>query len=317
MSEKKITFAKLLPWISLVWGIVSAILISHNTQGIHRFLFFSGLFAFAGLAGFVIIPGRSRFLDWLRVVSQQSSAQYILFFSLPLLWKADNWRWMLITAATGLSTLWDPWFNSLWQKTWYRSWILVVCLILLSGLVLITWSPSSFRSGTLILLLCCLASHLFVTFNTWREQTREYSSLAKKMRFMSLFLTDSWKFVAIAAAFLLTSTPVPPLGVWVADGGLSARLEDKTLECETRIAAPASFKSEVVHLWEFPGPDSRSEEVSLPEIVGNGIDQKPYRTLSRKKAFALPFEQIVQNHVHCTVLLPGMGPVGRVSYHPR
>ena len=60
MRNKLHILGKLLPWISLAWGVVSAILISHNTHGIHKFLFFSGLFALAGIAGLVIIPGRSR-----------------------------------------------------------------------------------------------------------------------------------------------------------------------------------------------------------------------------------------------------------------
>ncbi|NBW80148.1 hypothetical protein EBR21_00185 [bacterium] len=316
MRNKLHILGKLLPWISLAWGVVSAILISHNTHGIHKFLFFSGLFALAGIAGLVIIPGRSRLFDWLRLVSQQSSAQYILFFALPLLWKASNWRWMLLTAATGLSTLWDPWFNTLWQKSWYRRWILVVCMILLSGLVLVTWSPSSFRSGPLILLLCCLAGHVIVTFNNWREQNHvpDSNKWRGNKSFLALFLTDTWKFVVLAGALLLTSTPVPPLGVWIADGRVTAQPVEQSMECETRISAPAGFKSEVIHLWEFDGRESRSEEVSLPEIVGNGINQKPYRTLSRKKSFAFPFQRIVQSQIHCTVVLPGMGPVGRVSY---
>jgi hypothetical protein len=317
MRNKLHILGKLLPWISLAWGVVSAVLISHNTQGIHKFLFFSGLFALAGLAGAVINSGRSRLFDWLRVVSQQSAAQYILFFALPLLWKANNWRWMLLTAATGLSTLWDPWFNSLWQKSWYQRWVLVVCMILLAGLVLVTWSPSSLRSGALTLLLCCLAAHVVVTFNSWRDLNQESGKTRSQPGFVRLFLLDGWKFVALAGALLLTSTPVPPLGVWIAEGHVTAQTENKTLECETRISAPTGFKSEVVHLWEFEGRDNRSEEVSLPEIVGNGIDQKPYRTLSRKKSFAFPFEQVVQGQIHCTVVLPGMGPVGKVSYHPR
>jgi hypothetical protein len=144
---------RMIPWLSLGWGIVSVFLISHNSAGLSKLVFFSALLAIASLAGFFVAAGRSSFLDWLRLVSQQSALQYILFFALPLLWKAQNWLWLIIVGLTGMSTLWDPLFNSLWAKQAYRMWVVVVCLTLLLGLTLVIYEPQLFHLSPLLSLI--------------------------------------------------------------------------------------------------------------------------------------------------------------------
>lgn len=301
----------LLPWLSLSWGIFSAALISHNASGIHKFLFFSALFAIAGLAGFVVPAGRFKFLDWLRLISQQSAAQYILFFALPLLWKANNERWLILTVAIALSTLWDPFFNSLWLKHVYRFAVVAVCLVLLSGLLVTVWAPGLLRWSPVILVINCLLAHALLTTQSTFE-----SGHPAVFRFTAMWTKNLWQPVLLMALFFLTATPLPPLGVWVQSGQMILHPENKSIECETHIAAPFGFKSEIVHLWEFEQLKTGGEEVVLPEVSGNGIEEKPYRTRSRKQAFAKPFEEIIQSQIDCSVILPGVGPVGKVSYQP-
>lgn len=302
----------LLPWLSLSWGIFSAALISHNASGIHKFLFFSVLFAIAGLAGFVVRAGRYKFLDWLRLISQQSAAQYILFFALPLLWKSDSQRWLILTTLIALSTLWDPFFNSLWQKHIYRHVVVVMCLVLLSGLLVTVWAPGLLRWSPVILVANCLIGHALLTTQATFQGER-----ADVAQFTATWSKNLWQPVLLMALFFLTATPLPPLGVWVQSGQMILHPENRSIECETHIAAPAGFKSEVVHLWEFEQLKTGGEEVVLPEVSGNGIEEKPYRTRSRKQAFAKPFEEVIQSKIDCSVILPGVGPVGKVSYQPK
>ena len=307
---------RMIPWLSLSWGIISVFLISHNSAGLSKLVFFSALLAVASLAGFFVSAGRSSFLDWLRLVSQQSALQYILFFALPLLWKAQNWLWLILVGLTGMSTLWDPLFNSLWSKQAYRMWVVVVCLTLLWGLTLVINAPMFFYLSPLFLIGICFASHFIITFNQHISKKSHSNDSSKSSSFGFMFFRQSWRPSILAIIFFMTATPLPPLGVWLNSGEIRIDQLQQSIECETRIAAPDGCRSRVTHVWEFGALQGRSEEIPLPEIAGNGIDQKPFRTISRKKAFSIPFNEILKDEIHCSVFIPDIGPVGRVAYKP-
>lgn len=302
-----------LPWISLLWGISSAFLITHNSTGIYKFLFFSGLFALAVLASIALPRGRFKFFDWLHLISQQSSAQYILFFSLPLLWKAESHAWLAVTLVTALSTLWDPYFNKLWENDWYRRWILLICLILLSALITIAFKPTLLHWGVWILVLNCLLAHVMIILSLLQKDAKQTAHRQKTRNIQKLFLRDSWTMAVLFLGIIVTLSPLPPLGIFVSEGRLTAQPEDQSMTCETKIAAPSGFHSEVIHRWEFEGFPTGADDVILPEVKGNGIDGKPFRTESRKQVFPATFEQVRLKRIRCSVVLPTVGLIGSVS----
>lgn len=316
MSFSRISsFKFVLPWLSLGWGVLSATLISHNSFGIHKFLFFSALFLIAGLLGFVLPDGKFKAFDWLRLISQQAAIQYILFFSLPLLWKAENKTWLFLLIPTGISTLWDPLFNRLWEKSAYRFWCVNLCLILLTGLILVTWAPQGFQWSLTILILVTILVQIFLTLLDLRHESTKANEGEKLKKFLLQFVFSAWRPAALVIFFSATSSPLPAVGVWLAQGRIIVDSAEQSIACETEIAAPLGFKSEIIHLWKFIGTNLPAERVPLPYVSGNGIDKKPFRTLSRKQHFGLPFDQIVQKQLSCSVLLPGAGSVGSVTFY--
>lgn len=98
------------------------------------------------------------------------------------------------------------------------------------------------------------------------------------------------------------------------EGQIKPQLEGKSLECTSRIAAPTGFKSEIIHRWTIVGEKTLNDEVRLSEIVGNGIDEKPYTTRSRKKTFPMSFDTLLNKKVRCDVIIPGQGSIGAIEF---
>lgn len=247
-------------------------------------------------------------LHWLQMVSQQSSVQYILFFSVPLLWRAEQWAWLALVVSVGLSTLWDPLYDRLWAKPLYQAVVLTLSLALVTALSLVTWNSWLLQYNIALALLCCVVSQGAVLLSR-----REPKSPSKSQWLHLRSLKNWWPGLTLFIFFFLSGASLPPLGVWLVDGQVSVLTESKSLECSTRIAAPAGFKSEVIHKWTIVGENNLLDEVRLSEITGNGIDEKPFTTRSRKKAFPLPFEEMVGKRVRCSVVLPGSIALGSVE----
>lgn len=305
---------RLIPFLSLGWGVISVFLISRNDAGIGKLFFFSLVFAFAGIAGLFLVSGKSRLLDWLRLASQQSALQYILFFALPLLWKSENWFWVFLTGITAVSTLWDPLFNALWQKKIYRLWTTSISLILLAGLTLVISAPQLFRLNSIIaFVICCLVFLVLSALETSAGDSPD----GKQRFFRSGFkfpITEIWKPLGLSCLFIVSPTPLPPLGIWLSSGEIKIDRENKSIGCETRIASPLGFKGKIIHIWEFSDPRIPREEIILSEILGNGIDEKPFRTISRKKSFGVSFEDALAGEIRCSVYVPFLGPVGKITH---
>jgi hypothetical protein len=307
---------KLIPFLSLGWGVVSVFLISRDDAGFGKLFLFSVLFALAAVAGLFLIAGKNRFLDWLRLASMQSALQYILFFAAPLLWKSQNWIWLAMAGLTGLTTLWDPAFNRLWQEKTYRLWTACISLVLLAGLALVAYAPQLFRFNFIIAAGICFTV-FFISILLAQPSAPENESMQlsnqKHFRHLKSFTRGLWQPVLVFCAFLLSPTPIPPLGIWLNSAEIKIHPEDRSVSCETKIASPSGFTGKVIHVWEFSDPRIPREEIVLPEITGNGIEEKPFRTVSRKKSFGISFEEATASGIHCSVHVPFLGPVGKIS----
>ncbi|MBM3380967.1 MAG: hypothetical protein FJY29_00805 [Betaproteobacteria bacterium] len=308
---------KYIPWISLVWGVFSVFLIGHDLNGIHKFVFFAALFAAVALLGVFFPQGRSKALDWLKLVSQQSAAQYILFFAVPLLWKTELWVWLTLVTTLALSTLWDPLYNRLWRNAWYRLFLITVSLTLVVSLSVVTWAPRLLNYSTGVALLVCILAQVGSSFAAEKIKQAETGLVGfTPTTWRKIFLKDVWQGFLLFAVYALSGTPLPPLGVWVVEGRIEAHTDTRSVECVTRIAAPAGFRSGLIHSWSIDGSQSFQDNIVLSEVMGNGIDAKPFTTRSRKQAFPLPYEEILKKTLVCRVSLPGNGEIGAIEMIP-
>ncbi|MEY3902433.1 MAG: hypothetical protein RL189_1739 [Pseudomonadota bacterium] len=290
-------FFKILPWISLAWGLFSATLITHNARGIHKVLLFTGVFALGGLLGFLLPRSHRAWLNWLTVTSQQTAIQFMLFFALPLLWRAENHLWVSIVAVLAISTLWDPLFTQLWKSSTYRLIMTIACLSIVGGLFVVTWIPSQLAHSQTIFAGLTLLATLSVFANRG---------------------SDYWGSIFIVLLPLLIWQPVnlPPLGVWISEGEIKFNDETRSVECISRIGAPHGFVSEVYHRWRIDTLDSGEDLIKLPAVSGNGIDEKPYTTRSRKQEFAKGYDSAKNSGIRCSIELPGAGRIGEITHKP-
>ena len=308
--------SKIIPWLSLSWGIFSVFLITHNVWGIHKVVLFAALFAGAALVSLALPRGQSKIVDWVKLASQQSSAQYILFFAAPLLWRSGNWFWFSWIGVLALSTLWDPLYNSLWERVWYRLLLITSSLAIVVALSVVTWAPFLLQHSAAVAFGICLISQLAVSFGTLKSSQFLDQSVQLRRNQKSKIVRHTAPALVLFGVFATSPTPIPPIGVWLAEGRIEANYEDKSLECTTRIAAPAGFKSGIVHHWSMRDSLLMRDEVSLSEVVGNGIEEKPFTTRSRKKVFPIPFEEITKKTIRCSVSIPGNGRIGLIEAVP-
>jgi hypothetical protein len=297
--------------------VFSVLLIEHGTKGIQKILFFAALFAAAGLSGVFLPRNRWKKVDWLRTVSQQSAAQYILFFAVPLLWKARSWAWFCLTSLLAASTLWDPYFNTLWKKNGYRILLVTFSLVFVSGLSLVIWAPEFLQHNTFFALAICLLGVLLSLTLRVESSNTDTPNPAHRTGFPpQLIFQQTAPALFLLSFMFLTKTPLPPLGVWIAEGHLIAHPEKKSLECITRISAPSGFVSTVTHLWTLKDNDLMQDSVALPAVTGNGIDDKPFTTRSEKMVFPVSWETLMNQVVRCEVRLPGGLVIGRIESLP-
>jgi len=260
--------------------------------------------------------GQSKIIDWVKLASQQSSAQYILFFAAPLLWRSGNWFWFSWIGVLALSTLWDPLYNSLWERVWYRLLLITSSLAIVVALCVVTWAPFLLQHSVAVAFGICLLSQLAVAFAPQKSSQFVAQPAQHGRNKNSNIVRQTAPALVLFGAFATSQTPIPPIGVWLAEGSIEANYEDKSLECTTRIAAPAGFKSGIVHHWSMRDSLLMRDEVSLSEVVGNGIEEKPFTTRSRKKVFPIPFEEITKKTIRCSVSIPGNGRIGLIEAVP-
>lgn len=317
-SNRHVLFL-LLPWLSLAWGLFSATLIGHNAWGIHKVLIFMGLYAVADLMGFSLPRNGRPLLSWVTLTSQQTAAQYILFFALPLLWRADNQVWLAAVGILAVSTLWDPFFIRCWQNSTYRLLLTIVCLSLVCGLCVVTWFPDKLERSSWIFAAVCVVAFVSVLRRPGSDvngdpATETATALAE---LSGLGLTTVSRVLLIIIPLLIwLPVKIPAVGVWLAEGEIVFDDKERSVECVTRIGAPQGFKGEVHHRWRFADAEMSDDVIKLPPITGNGIDEKPYTTRSRKKEFAQAFEGLRLMKIDCFVELPGAGVIGAVRYAP-
>lgn len=333
-----------MPWLSLAWGVASGLLISRDASHTWRFLVFSlALVVFSALLSLWflwrqkmerepsdpvtrlgrVMHARSGAIEWLGVTAAQIYAQYILMFSLPLLFFARAWNVLLFMVVLVASTLWDPWFVRLFKSIWYRACLRVSCVLLAASYVF-----SLFLSEYLEYLPQTLATAAALGAFPWHSpRIRSRADMALSAPHAPFFATLSCVCVPL---ILFHWTQFPLLSVWMPEARFAAGDDPKeasnslpwTLEpttiaqaltsesglcCVTPVVAPPGFASPLMHRWSVDG--KIIDTIPLPAV--RGLEgERSFRTFSCKRN--LPNPQHAREIV-CAVLAPGEVSLGRIK----
>ena len=334
------SLSRLLPWLSLVWGIVSGFLISRDDAHTLRFLVFSiALLIFSGLlslwflwrkrvsgaetapergiAG--LLHARAGLVEWAVLTGTQVYAQYLFMFSLPLLFFSKSWFFLVLTALSVASSLWDPWWVKLVKSEWYRTGIRTLALLLASSFFF-----ALFLHKYLFVYRFYLAAIAILTVFPWHLSLnwRAYS-VQKILPFASVLL------LVAMPLFVFKSTTIPLLSVWVQDGRFALGQDPKDQKsrvtpsitrsklkeilqgdgqicCVSPVVAPQGFESEVSQEWAIDG--KVIDTISLPPVQG-AAGEKSFRTYSCKKNFTKIDKW---NEIECTTILGGALRVAKI-----
>ena len=296
-SRQQSRVRALLPWLSMLVGVISAISMERGPER-------GPLIAFAAISVWLFLIAQ----QWLArrprppqlwaarllfvgkhstLMLTQSLLQLTLYFALPFFARAADFRdsghvlFMVVVGALAAAALWDPWTEWLfahprWGPLLPAFGSFVALCGVLPGLGLSTraslWIAAGVASGgTSVVIMAGLP----------REQ--RWPTLPRAL-LLALALP-------LALALGLTRViPAAPLrlaaidfGTGLRDHELTGRLAQQaavpsTLYCGTAIAAPLGVRDRLFHIWKRDGG-----QIARVELAIRGGRQSGYRTASRIK----------------------------------
>ncbi len=303
-----------LPWASLSWGLYSGYSMARDysrvsklanfTLGAVFFLFFVHLCTVwflrarhqQGTLGRFgkLVTEKEAFIVWAGSTGTQFYVQYILFFTLPFLYYTKSWLSFAGSLLIVCTVIWDPWWNILFSKKWYRVLIRAwSCLLALSFLFPILYLP--FLEKFDLLVTSAFLALLLPWTSLWKFWHEK-----KYLDFVPLLCA----LMGFAGVHLFARDfKFTPLSIWVKNSALGLgilerqvavpfagnvtlqELEegiDEGLCCATPVVAPGTLKGEVVHEWHLDG--QKIDSISLGEV--RGLSEKvAFRTYSCKQNF--------------------------------
>lgn len=295
-------FQKYLPWGSLAIGIVSGLSMAKDFDHVAHFsIYFSGAVVILFLAGIVFKPSATasahKYTEFVVLLLAQSCVQYLIFYSIPLLYFSSSWFCLLLTLGFATVSLWDPWWESLTKLVLFRrllrAWTTLLGVSFLWGV---------FFNGALnfyyfFLCVVCFA----VCYPYGQIRLVHFRDKALNLLPMALALIFCvWQFTSDS------EDKMPLLSVWVEDaeigfttGGrkvaeplprgfdrenFALQIQNgKQVCCQTPIVAPLGLRSPVTHVWKVNG--AVVDTIELPSISGNASREHAYRTHSCKANF--------------------------------
>jgi hypothetical protein len=267
---------------------------------------------------------------WIEVPAMQVTqycAQYIVTFSLPLLYDAQAWPAFCVALLLAATTLWDPWWVSLVKHPWYRSVIRIVSTILAVGFVYPVVFPTSlYWYQTLVGVLALLVGLPWQLLRRGRASRKQKAFEGRRLFFSFL---ENWG-PALGVIFITTSQWVigqhdwfPVLSVWVKSPAMGIGIDQRALKepmvstisrlkleealgspdglcCLTPVKGPSGMASPIVHEWRVDGVVA--DRIILPAVLGTGEHPREFRTFSCKHH--LPKVSEAQN-ISCIAYLEG------------
>lgn len=243
----------------------------------------------------------------------QYCAQYIVTFSLPLLFTARAWLTLGLVTALAATTLWDKWWNALCQRAWYRSVIRLVSTVLAVSFVFPVFFPRDLSWFHPVLAALALASVL-----PWDVLSRQRRIVSKDLAPVTFLAAMILLQVAIgpAAWFPLLSVWIkaPAMGFGMDHRILSERMDSPVtntrleaaltspsgLCCFTPVKGPLGISSPLVHEWRVNG--HLVDTIHLPPVHGTGTHPTEFRTYSCKRFF--PQREKIRT-ISCLAFLEG------------
>jgi hypothetical protein len=243
----------------------------------------------------------------------QYCAQYIIMFSVPLLYFARAWLTLGLVSSLAATTLWDRWWSRLVPQPWYLPLIRLTCTVLALAFVVPVFFPQNLKWFYPLLAFSALLSSL-----PWDTLTRRrpYSWKALCLPLTVSLMIGTEAAMGPDARFPLLSVWIksPALGFGVSQRSLSdpvsypmsrARLKANLdsgvgLCCLTPVMGPHGMTSTLVHEWRVNG--NLLDVIHLPPIRGGGSTAPEYRTYSCKRYFPKLHEI---RTISCTAFLEG------------
>lgn len=243
----------------------------------------------------------------------QYCAQYIITFSLPLLYFARAWSTLGLVTTLAATTLWDRWWTKLVSFPWYLPLVRLSCTVLALAFVVPVFFPQNLGWFYPLLAFSALISSL-----PWDTLTRR-----RPYSWKAFWLPFSVVIVIGAEAAIGPDARFPLLSVWVKSPALGFGVSQRSLLdpvssplsraqlvanldngiglcCLTPVMGPYGIASTLVHEWRVNG--NLVDVIQLPPIRGGGSTAPEYRTYSCKRYFPKLHE--IQT-ISCTAFLEG------------
>lgn len=302
-------FEPYLPWISLVWGVVSAFLMTRGYQYTTRLiLYFLALLIFSQLIHKLV--GR-RILHRMGMLSTQLVIQYIFLFLLPFLFFSKAWMSLVFTFGLSVILFWDPWWERFAKYQWFvliqSGWGAFLTLLFLYSVL---FPNATFVYHTFVAIMLLFIGILI-------------AKIYKKILGFKVFgALASFAALAVLQWILPPQFRFPTLGIWTRNVrfgfGAAAHAEKFFIEskistnelndflltqkeplcCFSPVVAPPKFQRKITHQWHVNG--QLIDTIELPNVQGGLDETRGYRTYSCKLNFG-ELEKI--SKIECRVFI--------------
>ena len=332
----------ILSLLSLAWGIASGITLArdyaHSTTLVASFDGIVGLSAAfhvwllyaqavsrreqtpGGLRG--VLLKRPQLVANAVALVTQSFVQYIVMFSLPLLFLAHAWITFALAATLVLISLMDPWWEVLSRQSWFMALIRSFCALIAASFAFAIWFP-----GQLAWFYPVLGAIALTAALPWSLLVQH-----RRPQIGEVIAVLGVALVIFGQAWTNVWLRVPLLSVWLRSPALGTDIRDHMLEigwpgsisrtdleaalrggrdvcCLTPVVSPSGLVAPVTHEWLIDG--QVIDRIVLPPVRGRGdADGKAYRTHSCKRH--LPPPEMV-HEITCRAVLGDDVVLGRVS----
>ncbi|WP_186646453.1 hypothetical protein [Fluviispira vulneris] len=310
-------YSSLLPWLSLIWGIISSFLLTRDYSKSIRLSVFTLLFLFFIISmstwySFIknsslenindlkkiqrSLHKRKDLFEFFGSTATQYFVQYIFMFCLPFVYFKKNWLWLTVLLVFSLLTLWDPFWTKLFRYSFFRILLKFLAFYLAFSFSFVVLFPKNLDIFYNLLLIF----GILITF-PWKGIFSQYNF--KLSHFIYSF---TMVIIFFMHGFLPNEYKFPLLSIWIEDASFSfekpksidyipidaSKIEKKyflekmnsnsKLCFITPIIAPVGVSYEILHDWYVD--NQIIDQISLPEVKGLNNKDK-YNTYSCKRFF--------------------------------
>ncbi|BBH51687.1 hypothetical protein [Fluviispira sanaruensis] len=310
-------YSVLLPWLSLLWGIISSFLLIRDYSKSIRLSVFTLLFLFFIISmstwySFIknsssdniqnlkkiqkSLHKRKDLFEFFGSTATQYFVQYIFMFCLPFVYFKKSWFWFVLLLVFSLLTLWDPFWTRLFRYSFFRLLLRFLAFYLTFSFSFVVLFPKSLDVFYNLLLVF----GILIIF-PWK---RIFSH--NNFKWTQFISTSIMAIIMIIHAFLPYEFKFPLLSIWIEDARFSfekpksidfksidtnkidkkyflGKMNSNSKLCSiTPIIAPIGVSYEIIHEWYVD--NQFIDKILLPEVKGLNNKDK-FNTYSCKRYF--------------------------------